>query len=176
MASVNRVIILGNLGQDPELRYTPGGAPVCNFNVATSETWTDRDGNKQTTTEWHRIVVWNKQAENCAKYLAKGRTVYVEGRLQTRSWDDKTTGQKRYMTDVVAQNIQFMGGATARDNNSNQTYQSSSSGPAGAQSPSYAPAQNQNNQSQQYMPPMDDPFANDNFGGPSTPNLEEIPF
>ena len=172
MASVNRVILLGNLGQDPELRYTPSGVPVCNFNLATSETFTDRDGNKQTSTEWHRVVVWNKQAENCSKFLAKGRTVYVEGRLQTRSWDDKTTGQKRYMTDVVAQNVQFMGGATARDNN--QTYQQTPNATPSGSNTQYTPIQN--NQSQQYMPPMDDPFMNDNFGGPSTPNLEEIPF
>ncbi|MGE0171772.1 MAG: single-stranded DNA-binding protein [Oligoflexales bacterium] len=112
MASVNRVIILGNLGQDPEVRYTPSGAAVCTLSVATTDSRVDKSGQKQESTEWHRVVVWNKQAENCAKYLKKGRSVYVEGRLQTRSWDDKTSGQKRYSTEIIAQTVQFIGGGS----------------------------------------------------------------
>jgi single-strand DNA-binding protein len=106
--SLNRVMILGNLGQDPELRYTPNQNAVATFSVATTDYRTGADGQKQETTEWHRVVVWNKVAENCAKYLTKGKTVLVEGKLQTRSWDDKATGQKRYSTEIIAQNVQFL--------------------------------------------------------------------
>lgn len=105
--SVNKVILIGNLGADPEVRYTASGTPVANFNIATSENWTDKQGQRQERTEWHRIVVWSKLAELCAEYLAKGRKVYVEGRLQTRQWDDRD-GNKRYTTEVVAQNITFL--------------------------------------------------------------------
>lgn len=115
MASVNKVMLIGNLGQDPELRYTPNQIAVANFSIATTDYRTDKDGKRQEFTEWHRVVVWNKQAENCAKYLSKGKPVFVEGRLQTRSWEDKT-GQKRYTTEVVAQSIQFLGApGAARD-------------------------------------------------------------
>ena len=107
MASVNRVILVRNLGRDPELRYTPSGQPVASFSVATNERWNDREGKPQERTEWHRIVVWGKQAENCANYLQKGRSVYIEGRLQTREWEDKE-GQKRSTTEVVAQTVQFL--------------------------------------------------------------------
>jgi single-strand DNA-binding protein len=110
MASLNRVFILGNLGQDPELRYTAGQTAVATLNVATTENWLGRDGQRQENTEWHRVVVWGKQAENCSKYLAKGRSVFVEGRLQTRSWEDKN-GQKRYTTEINASTVQFIGGA-----------------------------------------------------------------
>jgi single-strand DNA-binding protein len=110
--SVNKVILLGRLGQDPELKYTPGGAPVCNFSMATTESWTDKQGQKQEKTEWHRIVVWGKLAELCNQYLSKGRQAFVEGRLQTRSWDDKD-GSKRYTTEIMANTVQFIGGATA---------------------------------------------------------------
>jgi len=110
--SVNKVIILGRLGQDPELKYTPGGAAVCNFSLATSENWTDKSGQKQEKTEWHRIVVWGKLAELCNQYLSKGRQAFVEGKLQTRSWDDNN-GQKRYMTEINASTVQFIGGAAA---------------------------------------------------------------
>lgn len=110
--SVNKVIILGRLGQDPELKYTPGGMAVCNFTLATSESWADKAGQKQERTEWHRIVVWGKLAELCNQYLSKGRQAFVEGSLQTRSWDDKS-GQKRYTTEINAKTVQFIGGATA---------------------------------------------------------------
>ncbi len=107
--SVNKVILIGNLGSDPEVKYTPSGAAVANFNIATNENWTNKDGKKEERTEWHKIVVWSKLAELCGEYLSKGRTVYVEGRLQTREWNDKD-GNKRYTTEIVAQNITFLGG------------------------------------------------------------------
>jgi single-strand DNA-binding protein len=109
MASVNRVILIGNLGRDPELRYTQSGSAVANFTLATNERWRDKDGNNQERTEWHRIVVWGRTAENCAQYLQKGRSVYVEGRLQTREWEDKD-GNKRNTTEINALNVQFLGG------------------------------------------------------------------
>lgn len=109
MASVNKVILIGNLGRDPELRYTQGGQGVANFTLATNERWRDKDGQNQERTEWHRIVVWGKQAENCAQYLQKGRSCYIEGRLQTREWEDKE-GNKRQTTEIVAQNVTFLGG------------------------------------------------------------------
>lgn len=108
MASVNKVILIGNLGADPEKRFTGSGAAVTTFNIATTERWNDKQGQKQEDTQWHRIVVWGKQAENCAQYLSKGRPVYIEGRLQTRQWDDKD-GNKRYTTEIVAQRVQFLG-------------------------------------------------------------------
>jgi single-strand DNA-binding protein len=108
MASVNKVILIGNLGRDPELRYTKDGRAVANFTLATSERWRDKEGAPQDRTEWHRIVVWDKQAENCAQYLQKGRSVYVEGRLQTREWEDRE-GQKRQTTEIVALNVTFLG-------------------------------------------------------------------
>ena len=112
MGSVNKVILIGNLGADPELKYTPSNRPVCNLSVATNEVFKDKTGQRQERVEWHRVTVWGDQAENCSKYLAKGRTVYVEGRLQTRSWDDKD-GKKRYSTDIVADRVVFLstGGA-----------------------------------------------------------------
>jgi single-strand DNA-binding protein len=109
MASVNKVILVGNLGKDPELRYTPGGQAVCDLRIATTDNFTGRDGEKKESTEWHTVVVWGKQAENCSQYLSKGRQVYVEGRLRTRSWDDKE-GKKRYATEIVALTVQFLGG------------------------------------------------------------------
>lgn len=112
--SVNKVILLGRLGQDPELKYTPGGSAVCNFSLATTEAWTDKQGQKQEKTEWHRVVVWGKLAELCNQYLAKGRQAFLEGRLQTRSWDDKD-GNKRYTTEILASTVQFIGGATANN-------------------------------------------------------------
>lgn len=110
MASVNKVIIVGNLGGDPDKRFTGSGAAVTTLNVATTDRWTDKSGQKQERTEWHRVVVWGQQAESCAQYLSKGRQVYVEGRLQTRQWDDKD-GNKRYTTEVIAQRVQFLGSA-----------------------------------------------------------------
>ena len=101
MAGLNKVMLIGNLGKDPEVRYTQGGQAVANFNIATNESWTDKAGAKQERTEWHRIVVWGKAAELCGEYLSKGRQVYIEGKLQTREWTNKE-GQKQYSTEVVA--------------------------------------------------------------------------
>jgi len=117
MASVNKVILIGNLGRDPELNYTPSGQPVCNFSIATSEKWNDKTGQKQEKTEWHNIVVWGKLAEICNQYLKKGRSAYVEGRITTLSWDG-TDGVKRYKTEVVAQQVQFLGGQEQRSEQS----------------------------------------------------------
>ena len=107
MASVNKVILVGNIGRDPELKYTQSQTAVCNLSVATNEVWNDKNGERQEKTEWHRIVVWGKQAENVSKYLRKGSQVYIEGSLSTRSWDDKT-GQKRYTTEIRATAVQFL--------------------------------------------------------------------
>jgi single-strand DNA-binding protein len=106
---VNKVILVGNLGSDPELKHTPGGDAVCEFSIATNESWTDKAGQKQERTEWHSIVVWGKRGEVSAKYLSKGRQCYIEGRLRTRSWEDKE-GNKRYKTEIVASDVQFLGG------------------------------------------------------------------
>lgn len=107
--SVNKVILVGRLGQNPEVRYTPSGAAVANFSIATNESWVDKSGQKQERTEWHKVVVWGKTAENCAQFLTKGRQIYVEGRLQTRQWQDKDN-QTKYTTEVQAQTVQFLGG------------------------------------------------------------------
>lgn len=111
--SVNKVIIMGRLGADPELKTLSSGQAVANFTLATSENWVDKEGQKQEKTEWHRIVVWGKLAEICRQYLSKGRQAFVEGKLQTRSWEDQQ-GQKRYTTEIVASNVQFIGGAGDR--------------------------------------------------------------
>jgi single-strand DNA-binding protein len=100
--SVNKAILVGRLGRDPETRFTPGGQAVANFSLATDETFKDRNGERQKRTEWHRIVLWGKLAEITQQYLKKGMLVYIEGRIQTRQWDDKNTGQKRTSTDIVA--------------------------------------------------------------------------
>jgi single-strand DNA-binding protein len=98
--SLNKVLLIGNLGKDPELSYTASGVAVAKFSVATGERWKDQEGNVQERTEWHNIVAWRKLAEICGQYLKKGSKVYLEGKLQTRSWDDKNTGQKRYATEA----------------------------------------------------------------------------
>jgi single-strand DNA-binding protein len=108
MGSVNKIILVGNLGRDPEVRFTPGGQPVANFTLATSEQWTDKGGQRQERTEWHRVVAYDRLAEQARDYLSKGRQVYVEGRLQTRQWDDKD-GNKRSTTEVIARQIVFLG-------------------------------------------------------------------
>jgi len=110
MASVNKVILIGRLGRDPELRYTQGGQAVANFTLATNERFANKSGEQQERTEWHRIVAWGKTAELSAQYLSKGRSVYIEGRLQTREWEDKE-GQKRSTTEIVAQNVTFLDSA-----------------------------------------------------------------
>lgn len=109
MAGVNKVILIGNLGADPELRYTSGGAAVADLRIATSRKFQTKDGTSKEDTQWHKVVVWGKQAEHCKEYLAKGRSAYIEGRLQTRQWEDKD-GNKRWTTEIVAQQVQFLGG------------------------------------------------------------------
>src|SRR5215217_8650027 len=109
MGSVNKVILVGNLGRDAELRYTPGGSPVATINLATTEIWNDKAGQRQEKTEWHRVVLWGKTAESLNEYLTKGKQIYVEGRLQTRQWDDKD-GNKRYTTEIRGDRIVLLGG------------------------------------------------------------------
>lgn len=160
MSGVNKVILVGRLGQEPEIRSTTSGQQVCTLSIATSETWT-KDGNKEEKTEWHRVVLWGRQAEIAHKYLKKGRLVYIEGKLQTRSWQDPQ-GQKRYTTEIVANNMQFlesMNSGPGRDmneippiNDTNDYY----SGPSGYDS---AQQQRNNNNSQAFSSnsrPMDD--------------------
>jgi len=106
---VNKVLLVGNLGKDPEVRFTANGRAVARFPVATSEKWTDQEGNRQERTEWHNVVVWGKQAETCGQYLAKGRQVFVEGAIRSRQYDDKD-GNKRYITEIIARDVRFLGG------------------------------------------------------------------
>jgi single-strand DNA-binding protein len=111
---VNKVILVGNLGKDPEVRYTAGGQGVANLRIATSRSWTDKQsGQRKEETEWHDVEVWGKQAEQCGEYLAKGRQVYVEGRLKTDKWQDKQSGQERSKVKVVADTVRFLGGRGA---------------------------------------------------------------
>lgn len=136
MGSVNKVILVGNLGADPELKYTPSSKAVCSLRIATTETWKDKSGAKQEKTEWHRITIWGDQAENAAKYLSKGRSVYIEGKLQTRTYDKD--GQKHYATDIIADRVVFLGGGNggersddgggARDTGRSQPVQNSNGG------------------------------------------------
>lgn len=112
MIGINKAILIGNLGKDPELRYTPAGQPVASFTLATTERWTDRNGQRQDRTEWHNIVAWGKLAELVNQYLKKGRSAYIEGRITTRSWDDRD-GNKKYRTEIVANQIQFLGSGSS---------------------------------------------------------------
>jgi len=108
--SVNKVILIGNLGKDPEVKYTPSGTAVAKFSLATNERYKDKAGEWQDRTEWHNIVAWQKLAEIAGEYLKKGRSVYIEGRIRTHSWDDKTSGQKKYMTEIIANDLVLLGG------------------------------------------------------------------
>ena len=114
---INKVILIGRLGNDPEVRYTANGGAVANFSLATNESWTDKSGQKQERTEWHKVVAWSKLGELCGQYLSKGRQAFVEGRLQTRDWTDKE-GNKRYTTEIIAQNVQFLGSPGERTSSS----------------------------------------------------------
>lgn len=107
---VNKAILLGNLGRDPEVRSLPSGRPVANFTLATNRRWRDKDGNKQEATEWHNIVMFGRQAEVAGQYLSRGSRIYLEGRIQTRSWEDQKSGEKKYMTEIVVDNFQMLGG------------------------------------------------------------------
>jgi single-strand DNA-binding protein len=132
MAGVNKAILIGNLGRDPELRYTQNGQAVVNFSLATTESWTDRNGERTERTEWHRIVAFAKTAELCAQYLSKGRTVYIEGRIQTRDWEDKE-GNKRTTTEINANTVQFLGGPRGEGGGGQQGGGSGSGGQGGGQ-------------------------------------------
>jgi single-strand DNA-binding protein len=114
MAGVNKVILVGNLGTDPEVRYTPSGKAVANFSLATNEQWTNKDGEKEERTEWHRIVAWGRLGEICGEYLSKGSQVYIEGKIQTRAWEDRD-GNKRYTTEIIAQTMQMLGGISRKE-------------------------------------------------------------
>jgi single-strand DNA-binding protein len=129
MAGVNKVIIVGRLGKDPEVRTVGNGGTVAQLTVATSENWVDKEGQKQERTEWHRVVAWGKLGEICGKHLSKGRQVYVEGRLQTRSWEDQQ-GQKKYSTEIVASTVQFLGAAGERSENTSRSNQNDFGGGA----------------------------------------------
>lgn len=111
MASVNKVILVGNLGREPEVRYTPDGSAICNVSIATTSTWKDKtSGERREETEWHRVVFYNRLAEIAGEYLKKGRSIYVEGRLKTRKWQDKETGADRFSTEIIADSMQMLGG------------------------------------------------------------------
>lgn len=127
MGSVNKVLLIGNLGRDAELRYTPGGAAVSTLNLATTEVWNDKQGQRQEKTEWHRIVVWGKQAESLQEYLTKGKQIYVEGRLQTRQWDDKD-GNKKYTTEIKADRVTLLGGGSRDGGGGSRRREESSAG------------------------------------------------
>lgn len=160
MTSLNRVMLIGRLGRDPELRYTQSGTPVCTLQAATDESYTDRDGNKVERTEWHRITCFQKQAENCANYLAKGSLVYVEGSLTTRKWQDQQ-GQDRYTTEIKAERVQFL------------DRKSDGQGAGQPQSaPRQQPAATGNAQRQQRRP------VDDDLGPafPPDPNNDDVPF
>lgn len=112
---LNKVLLIGNLGKDPEMRSLPSGQPVASFTLATSRRWRDKNGQKQEQTEWHQIVIFGKQAEIAGQYLTKGKQIYVEGRIQTRSWDDRQTGEKKYRTEIICDNFQMLGGRGGGD-------------------------------------------------------------
>lgn len=123
MGTVNRVILVGNLGADPELKYTPASRAVCNLRIATSEVYKNKEGQRKETTEWHRVTVWGELGENCAKYLAKGRSVYVEGKITTRTYEKD--GQKHYSTDIIADRVVFLGGGDKTERPAPKTTQES---------------------------------------------------
>ena len=125
---LNKVILIGNLGKDPEVRSLPSGQPVATWTMATSRRWRDKNGQKQEQTEWHQIVCFGKQAEIAGQYLQKGKQIYVEGRIQTRSWDDRNTGEKKYRTEIVCDNFQMLGQRGGDFDNADR--QSAQSGPS----------------------------------------------
>jgi single-strand DNA-binding protein len=155
--SVNKVILLGRLGKDPEIKYTANGNAVCNFTIATSESWSDKNGQKQERTEWHRIVVWGKLGELCNQYLKKGREAFVEGKLQTRSWDGQD-GKKNYTTEILADNVRFIGGAatTGTGAGAGRTYNQNDS-------MNQDMGQNNYNQEQNFEIASDASFASDDI-------------
>ncbi len=158
MASVNKVILVGNLGNDPEVKFMPNGGAVANISIATTDTWTDKSsGQKQERTEWHRVVFFNRQAEVIGEYMRKGSQIYIEGRLQTRKWQDQS-GQDRWSTDIIAQNFQFLGGRQGAGSEGDAYSSGQGSAPAGGSNQGggqpNAPQQNspQQNSPQQNAP------------------------
>ena len=175
--AVNKVILIGNLGQNPEIRHTPAGQAICTLSIATNESWTDKNGQKQEKTEWHRVVVFGKLAELCGQYLQKGRQAYIEGKLQTRSWQDKDN-QTKYTTEVVAQSIQFLGGNAGASRSQGQDYQQNSepSGNNNSNNNSYgAPAGNGggNTYGNQNAAPA---YNSQNVNAEPTFTEEDVPF
>ena len=130
--SLNKVMLIGNLGKDPELRYTTSGTAIATFSLATNESWKDQEGNTQERTEWHNIVAWKKLAEICGEWLKKGKKIYIEGRIQTRSYDDKNTGAKKYITEIVAENMIMLDGKGAADGGSSSVGAVNEAAPAPA--------------------------------------------
>jgi len=164
---LNKVQLIGNLGKDPEIKYTQAGAAWCVFTVATSKTWTDQSGKKQEKVEWHNITVWSrgqngKQAENCAKYLAKGKKVYVEGELETRSWVDERSGEKRYATSITAHDVKFL---SPMETANQQSYGQPSE-----------PQQYRGNGSSQLANIKIPDFQPDPMGNIQMPDFDSIPF
>lgn len=159
---LNKVMLIGRLTQNPETRTTPQGVTVANFSIATGRVWKDQQGGKQESTEFHNVVAWRKLGEICAQYLTKGKQVYIEGHLQTRSWDDKTSGQKKYRTEVVADNMIMLGskGDSAAPAGNTQFQ------PQAQASTQQAPQQQQ----QQYDPSQGGPIADEEI------RIEDIPF
>lgn len=165
---LNKVMIIGRLGADPELRYAGNGTPIANFNVATDESYTDRDGNRQERTEWHRVVVFQRVAENCANYLGKGSLVYVEGSLQTRQWQDQQ-GQTRYTTEIKAQRVQFLdrkGDAMQQQGGERRSYQQNNA-PRPQQNNNFQPQQQQYNSGNEDLGPA---FPSEASG------MDDVPF
>ena len=155
---VNRVILVGNLGRDPEVRYTSGGQAVASLRIATSRSWTDKQSNqKKEETEWHDVEVWGKQAEQCGEYLSKGRQVYVEGRLKTDKWQDKQSGQDRYKVKVVAETVRFLSSGAGAGAGGGR-------GPGGRPAPADGDA------------PQFDESPGDFGGGHGGPGNDDIPF
>lgn len=156
MASVNKVIIVGNLGRDPEVRYSPDGAAICNVSIATTSNWKDKNtGERREDTEWHRVVFYNRLAEIAGEYLKKGRSVYVEGRLKTRKWQDKDTGVDRYSTEIVADQMQMLGGRESTGGMDDGGF-----GGDDSYSSSQRQAPQQRSQPQQQQRPAQKPAAN----------------
>jgi len=176
---INKVILIGNLGQDPEVRFTPGGTAVANLSVATSDSWMDKQsGQRQERTEWHRVVLFNKQAEVAQQYLKKGAKVYIEGRLQTRKWQDQN-GQDRYSTEIVANDMQMLGDGGTGGGQSRPAGQPPGAPPNGAPQggPGYSqPAQQPTRQAPPAQPPTPAPQAPAQGGFDGDFGDDEIPF
>ena len=179
--AVNKVILIGNLGQNPEIRHTPGGQAICTLSIATNESWTDKNGQKQEKTEWHRVVVFGKLAELCGQYLQKGRQAYIEGKLQTRTWQDKDN-QTKYTTEVVAQSIQFLGGSAGAGRSSGQDQGNAGSNPQYSGNESYgnqnsAPSYGGGNATPSYGGGSPAPAYNgQNVNAEPTFTEEDVPF